>query len=110
VSESPWEAEPIEQVLWDKAQAMLGGPDAFLIIDDTALPKKGEESVGVGSPSPSILGVRPRFEPLVAARTGLALQRAALDGASAPSPFRQLELERRRIHTRSAVVAFSPAG
>jgi len=35
VSESPWEADPIEQVLWDKADAMRGGQDAVLIIDDT---------------------------------------------------------------------------
>ena len=26
---------------------MVGGADAWLIVDDTALPKKGEHSVGV---------------------------------------------------------------
>ena len=30
-----------------EADWLVGGPDAFLVIDDTALPKKGELSVGV---------------------------------------------------------------
>jgi len=47
ISESGWDLAEIEQVLWEKADAMLGGDDAFLIIDDTALPKKGDASVGV---------------------------------------------------------------
>jgi SRSO17 transposase len=47
VSESEWDDEPIEEVLWDRVDAMVGGDDSFLIIDDTALPKKGNESVGV---------------------------------------------------------------
>lgn len=47
ISESAWDQTAIEEVLWAKADAMLGGDDAFLIIDDTALPKKGVESVGV---------------------------------------------------------------
>jgi SRSO17 transposase len=65
VSESPWEAEPIEQVLWDKAEAMLGGPDAFLIIDDTALPKKGDESVGVAHQYCGALGKQANCQSLV---------------------------------------------
>jgi SRSO17 transposase len=40
VNESPWYSEPIERVLWDKADEMLGGEAAVLIIDDTALPKR----------------------------------------------------------------------
>jgi len=47
VSESAWDDAAIEEVLWDKADRLLGGDEAFLIIDDTALPKKGNESVGV---------------------------------------------------------------
>lgn len=65
VSESPWEAEPIEQVLWDKAEAMLGGQDAFLIIDDTALPKKGDESVGVAHQYCGALGKQANCQSLV---------------------------------------------
>ena len=33
ISESAWDPEEIEAVLWEKADAMLGGDDAFLIID-----------------------------------------------------------------------------
>jgi hypothetical protein len=35
VSESPWDAEPVELVLWQNADRMLGGEQAVLIIDDT---------------------------------------------------------------------------
>lgn len=65
VSESPWEAEPVEQVLWSKADAMLGGHDAFLIIDDTALPKKGDESVGVAHQYCGALGKQANCQSLV---------------------------------------------
>jgi SRSO17 transposase len=47
VNESAWDDLAVEQVLWDKADAMLGGEDSFIIVDDTGLPKKGTESVGV---------------------------------------------------------------
>jgi len=47
VSESAWDQAAIETVLWEKANDLLGGKDASLIVDDTALPKKGNESVGV---------------------------------------------------------------
>lgn len=65
VSESPWEAEPLEQVLWGKIDAMLGGQDAFLIIDDTALPKKGDESVGVAHQYCGALGKQANCQSLV---------------------------------------------
>jgi SRSO17 transposase len=38
---------PLERVLAERAQAMVGGPAAVLIIDDTALLKQGKRSVGV---------------------------------------------------------------
>jgi SRSO17 transposase len=47
VATSPWETAPLEEVLCHKVDEMLGGESSFLIIDDTALPKKGKESVGV---------------------------------------------------------------
>jgi SRSO17 transposase len=47
VCASCWRPEPLERVLAEKAQAMVGGPDAVLIIDDTALLKQGRHSVGV---------------------------------------------------------------
>lgn len=65
ISNSPWEAEPVEQLLWDRADAMLGGQDAFLIIDDTALPKKGDESVGVAHQYCGALGKQANCQSLV---------------------------------------------
>jgi len=65
VSESPWEAGPVEQVLWQKADTMLGSADAVLIIDDTAIPKKGDESVGVAHQYCGALGKQANCQSLV---------------------------------------------
>ncbi len=42
-----WDAAPLEKALLAEADRMVGGADAGLIVDATALPKKGEHSVGV---------------------------------------------------------------
>ena len=47
VCASCWAPAPLERVLAEKAQALVGGRDAVLIVDDTALLKKGTRSVGV---------------------------------------------------------------
>lgn len=47
VSTSPWPTAPLEQVLRQTADALVGGKNAVLIVDDTALPKQGKHSVGV---------------------------------------------------------------
>jgi SRSO17 transposase len=47
VSASTWRPEPLECELVRQAQALVGGADAVLAIDDTALVKQGRESVGV---------------------------------------------------------------
>jgi hypothetical protein len=47
VCTSCWDPAPLERVLAEKAEALVGGPDAVLIIDDTALLKQGKRSVGV---------------------------------------------------------------
>jgi hypothetical protein len=48
-----------------KADALVGGEDAFLIVDDTALPKKGKRSVGVASQYASSLGKNANCQTLV---------------------------------------------
>src|SRR3712207_2856557 len=40
VSSPAWGDGPLWAVLAEKADRLLGGPDAVLVIDDTALPKK----------------------------------------------------------------------
>ncbi len=42
-----WDSAPLEAILWSQADQLVGGNKAWLIIDDTALPKKGRHSVGV---------------------------------------------------------------
>ena len=42
-----WDATPVETELLVQADRLVGGSDAVLVIDDTAIPKKGMHSVGV---------------------------------------------------------------
>src|SRR5471030_422428 len=44
VATSSWDTAPVEEVLCEKLDAMLGGDDSYLIVDDTSLPKKGTKS------------------------------------------------------------------
>ena len=48
-----------------EADRLVGGPDAVLIIDDTALPKKGEHSVGVARQYAGVLGKTANCQALV---------------------------------------------
>src|SRR6476619_4632083 len=47
VSTSPWATAPLEDELVKVADRLVGGADAVLVIDDTALVKQGRHSVGV---------------------------------------------------------------
>lgn len=49
-----WDSASLEEELTRQADALLGGSGAWLIIDDTALPKKGRSSVGVAPQYASI--------------------------------------------------------
>jgi SRSO17 transposase len=44
VSIAAWDDGPLWRVLAEKADRLLGGDDAVLVVDDTALPKKGTAS------------------------------------------------------------------
>lgn len=65
VSTSCWDAGPLEDVLCKKLNAMLGGDDAYLIVDDTSLPKKGTKSVGVAHQYCGALGKQANCQSLV---------------------------------------------
>src|SRR5436305_13396519 len=51
-----WDATPVETELLVQADRLVGGSDAVLVIDDTAIPKKGTHSVGVAAQYASALG------------------------------------------------------
>ncbi len=65
VAVGPWDEAPLEAELLAQANRLVGGPDAILVIDDTALPKKGTHSVGVASQYAGVLGKKANCQSLV---------------------------------------------
>ena len=65
VATSCWETGPVEEVLCSKLDAMLGGDASYLIVDDTSLPKKGTQSVGVAHQYCGALGKQANCQVLV---------------------------------------------
>ena len=60
-----WDAGPVETELLVQADKLVGGSDAVLVIDDTAMPKKGTHSVGVAAQYASALGKTANCQTLV---------------------------------------------
>src|SRR3979409_1534636 len=60
-----WDATPVEAELLVQADRLVGGGDAVLVIDDTAIPKKGTHSVGVAAHYASALGKTANCQTLV---------------------------------------------
>ena len=60
-----WDAAPLEKELLVQADKLVGGSDAVLVIDDTAVPKKGKHSVGVAWQYASALGKNANCQTLV---------------------------------------------
>lgn len=65
IASSVWDEEPLEAALLAEADRQVGGNGAWLIIDDTALPKKGRHSVGVAPQYASALGKNANCQTLV---------------------------------------------
>lgn len=100
-----WNAGPVETELLVQADKLVGGTDAVLVIDDTAIPKKGRHSVGVAAQYASALGKTANCQTLVSLTLArgevpvmLALRlflpeswtnnRARLDRAGVPAEYR----------------------
>ena len=60
-----WDTGPLERALVVEADRLVGGPGACLVIDDTALPKKGRASVGVAAQYATVLGKNANCQTLV---------------------------------------------
>ena len=65
VSDGVWAEAPLERELAIQADRLVGGAGAFLVIDDTPLPKKGTHSVGVAPQYASALGKTANCQTLV---------------------------------------------
>src|SRR5215218_3072659 len=65
VSASPWATEPLEAELVRAADRLVGGADAVLVVDDTALVKQGAHSVGVQRQYCGELGKKANCQALV---------------------------------------------
>ena len=65
VAHGVWDAAPLERARLAEADRMVGSADAWLIVDDTALAKKGHHSVGVAPQYASALGKNAHCQTLV---------------------------------------------
>jgi SRSO17 transposase len=65
IADGMWDTAPLEKILLARADEMVGDNGAWLIVDDTALPKKGGHSVGVASQYASALGKNANCQTLV---------------------------------------------
>lgn len=65
IADGVWDAAPLETELLVQADRLVGGQDAVLVIDDTAMPKKGDRSVGVAPQYASSLGKTANCQTLV---------------------------------------------
>jgi SRSO17 transposase len=65
IASPAWDDSPLWRVLAEEAHRLVGGAQAVLVIDDTALPKKGTLSVGVARQYCGQLGKRANCQALV---------------------------------------------
>src|SRR5262245_29246233 len=65
VAAGVWDPALLEAELLVEADRPVGGDDAVLVIDDTALPKKGSHSAGVAPQYASVLGKNANCQTLV---------------------------------------------
>jgi SRSO17 transposase len=65
IASPAWDDAPLWRVLAEQADCLVGGPEAALVIDDTALPKKGTLSAGVARQYCGQLGKQANCQALV---------------------------------------------
>src|ERR1700761_4114078 len=67
IASGVWDEAPLTEELAIQADKLIGGASAVLVVDDTALPKKGSHSVGVAPQYASALGKTANCQTLVSA-------------------------------------------
>lgn len=72
LSTSPWSVAPLQEVVFEKADRLVGGREAVLLVDDTALVKQGTHSVGVARQYCGELGKKANCQSLVTLTLGRA--------------------------------------
>ena len=65
IAAAAWDVAPLETELLVQADKLVGGGDAVLVVDDTAIAKKGTHSVGVAPQYASALGKTANCQTLV---------------------------------------------
>jgi len=65
IASGVWDEAPLTEELAIQADKLIGGASAVLVVDDTALPKKGSHSVGVAPQYASALGKTGNCQTLV---------------------------------------------
>src|ERR1700691_5233574 len=65
IASGVWDEAPLTEELAIQADKLIGGGSAVLVVDDTALPKKGSHSVGVAPQYASALGKTANCQTLV---------------------------------------------
>src|SRR6202163_4341050 len=65
IASGVWDEAPLTEELAIQADKRIGGPNTILVVDDTALPKKGTHSVGVAPQYASALGKTSNCQTLV---------------------------------------------
>src|SRR5207248_3293235 len=88
VAAGVWDAAPLETELLIQADKLVGGSEAVLVIDDTAMPKKGKH----GRRQCAIcFGIGQDRQLPNAGITDTGSRRGARRGRSAPLPSRKLD-------------------
>ena len=65
IASGVWDEAPLTEELGIRADKLIGGAGTVLVVDDTALPKKGSHSVGVAPQYASALGKTANCQTLV---------------------------------------------
>jgi SRSO17 transposase len=95
VAAGVWDSAPLDAALLKEADRLVGDRAGFLVVDDTALPKKGLHSVGVAPQYASSLGKTSNCQSLVSVTLASREMPVMVGGAGqGPQPAQQAGVTR----------------